>query len=76
MLREAAQIVDRVLARVRPVLIDELEAEAGAAESGAALCPEDEDRVAAWLARKRQRDSERPKQGTRCRSTRQKRKTQ
>lgn len=57
------KIADRILRRLRPLLVEELDAELGAADGGKPaadeLSAEDEARLDAWVVRQRQRTRDR-----------------
>jgi hypothetical protein len=59
--RDIGRLADRILTRLRPAIVEAIEAEAGAdepSESADALSAADDARIDKWLARKRQRDKQ------------------
>lgn len=73
--RDSARLADRIVARLRPAIVEAIEAEAGAdepSESADALrAAADDARIDEWLARKRQRDKQAPqgKRGAKGKAT-------
>ncbi len=72
--RDFSRQADRIVDRLRPAILEALEAEAGGdepSESADALSPADDARIDEWLARKRQRDKQAPqgKRGAKGKAT-------
>lgn len=72
--RDSARLAERIWAKLRPAIVELIEADLGGdepSESAETLSADEEARIDEWLARKRQRDKQAPqgKRGAKGKAT-------